>query len=53
MGFLEFLVLMIYGFFVYVDIGISEQELVNNIFIFYDGCDGKFDSDDENSEDYL
>lgn len=26
---------------------------MNNVFILYDGCDGKFDSDDESSEDYL
>ena len=35
------------------DIGTSEQDLVNNTFILYDGCDGKSDSDDENSEDHL
>ncbi|KAG0569286.1 hypothetical protein KC19_6G080200 [Ceratodon purpureus] len=35
------------------DIGTSEQDLVNNTFIIYDGCDGKSDSDDENSEDHL
>lgn len=37
----------------YADIGTSEQDLVNNTFIIYDGCDGKSDSDDENSEDHL
>lgn len=26
---------------------------MNNTFILYDGCDGKSDSDDENSEDHL
>lgn len=53
MGLSEPPALMIYGFFVHADIGTSEQELVNNTFILYDGCDGKSDSDDENSEDHL
>lgn len=39
--------------FVHAEIGTSEQDLVNNTFILYDGCDGKSDSDDENSEDHL
>lgn len=40
-----------YGFVLYVDIGTSEQDLVNNSFMIYDGCDGgKSDSDDENSD---
>lgn len=37
----------------HAEIGTSEQELVNNTFILYDGCDGKYDSDDDDSEGHL
>jgi hypothetical protein len=48
----ELLALMIHGFVLYADIGTSEQDLVNNTFILYGGCDGKSNSDGENSENH-